>query len=123
MTDDDRPVFYYDLGSPYAWLTAERIHDVMPVTPVWQPILLGGIWQQTGGGSWSLTDARAEGIAEVERRAREYELMDVRWPEGWPPSGAWWPTCGRCAPTSTSRRPSTGRTTSTPRCTATCSPS
>jgi 2-hydroxychromene-2-carboxylate isomerase len=81
---DDRPVFYYDLGSPYAWLAAERIHDVMPVTPVWQPILLGGIWQHTGGSSWSLTDARDEGAAEVERRAREYGLLDVRWPEQWP---------------------------------------
>jgi len=81
---DDRPVFYYDLGSPYAWLAAERIHELMPVTPVWQPILLGGIWQHTGGGSWSLTDARDEGIAEVERRARKYALMDARWPEGWP---------------------------------------
>lgn len=82
----DRPVFYYDLGSPYAWLTAERIHDVMPVAPVWQPILLGGIWQQTGGGSWSLTEERADGIEEVERRAGEYGLLDVRWPEPWPSS-------------------------------------
>jgi 2-hydroxychromene-2-carboxylate isomerase len=81
---DDRPVFYYDLGSPYAWLTAERIHDVLPVVPVWQPILLGGIWSHTGGGSWSLTDRRAEGIAEVERRARERGLMEVRWPDPWP---------------------------------------
>jgi 2-hydroxychromene-2-carboxylate isomerase len=84
VSDDDRPVFYYDLGSPYAWLAAERIHDVLPVTPIWQPILLGGIWQRTGGGSWSLTDARGDGMAEVERRAREYGLMDVVWPETWP---------------------------------------
>jgi 2-hydroxychromene-2-carboxylate isomerase len=83
---DDRPVFYYDLGSPYAWLTAERIHDVMPVAPIWQPILLGGIWQGTGGGSWSATDARADGMAEIERRARAYGLMEVRWPEPWPTS-------------------------------------
>ena len=81
---DDRPVFYYDLGSPYAWLTAERIHAVMPVTPVWQPILLGGIWRETGGGSWSLTDGRAAGMAEIERRARQYGLMEVRWPDPWP---------------------------------------
>ena len=47
-------------------------------------VLVGGIWQQTGGGSWSLTDARAEGMAEVERRAREYGLMEVKWPETWP---------------------------------------
>jgi 2-hydroxychromene-2-carboxylate isomerase len=83
---DDRPVFYYDLGSPYSWLAAERIHDVMPEAPIWQPILLGGVWQQTGGGSWSLTDERAAGMAEVERRAREYGLMEVRWPDQWPTS-------------------------------------
>lgn len=52
--------------------------------PVWQPILLGGIWQQSGGRSWGVTDEREAGQAEVERRAREYGLMPVRWPEGWP---------------------------------------
>jgi 2-hydroxychromene-2-carboxylate isomerase len=83
---DDQPVFYYDLGSPYAWLAAERIHDVLPVVPVWQPILLGGVWRHTGGGSWSLTDEREAGMAEVERRAREYGLMEVRWPDPWPSS-------------------------------------
>jgi 2-hydroxychromene-2-carboxylate isomerase len=83
---DDRPVFYYDLLSPYAWLTAERIHDVLPVAPIWQPILLGGIWQHTGSGSWSSTDLREDGMAEIERRAREYGLMDVRWPDPWPSS-------------------------------------
>ena len=77
-------VFYYDLGSTYSYLTAERLQQVLQVVPVWQPILLGGIWQQTGGQSWGLTDERDAGIAEVERRAQEYELMPVRWPEGWP---------------------------------------
>jgi 2-hydroxychromene-2-carboxylate isomerase len=81
---DDRPVFYYDLGSPYAWLAAERIHELLPVVPVWQPILLGGVWRHTGGGSWSLTDGREAGMREVERRAREYGLMEVRWPDPWP---------------------------------------
>ena len=87
----DQPVFYYDLGSPYSYLTAERVQQVLPVMPVWQPILLGGIWQQTGGRSWGLPeerggvdDERDAGIAEVERRAQEYGLMPVRWPEGWP---------------------------------------
>jgi 2-hydroxychromene-2-carboxylate isomerase len=80
----DRPVFYYDLGSPYAYLAAERLTRVLPEMPVWQPILLGGIWKETGGESWAVTDARDEGMAEVERRAAEYELMPIRWPEGWP---------------------------------------
>ena len=79
-----RPVFYYDLGSPYAYLAAERIAEVLPVAPVWQPILLGGIWKVTGGGSWSLSERRGEGMAEVERRAAEYGLQPIRWPAGWP---------------------------------------
>ena len=80
----ERPVFYYDLGSPYAYLAAERLTQVLPEMPVWQPILLGGIWKETGGQSWAVTHAREEGMAEVERRAAEYELMPIRWPEGWP---------------------------------------
>ena len=81
---DDRPVFYYDLGSPYSYLTAERIHQVLPEVPVWQPILLGGIWKESGGRSWGVTDQREAGMVEVERRAAEYGLMPIRWPEGWP---------------------------------------
>jgi 2-hydroxychromene-2-carboxylate isomerase len=80
----DRPVFYYDLGSPYAYLAAERLTRVLPEVPVWQPILLGGVWQESGGQSWAVTDARDEGMGEVERRAAEYDLMPIRWPAGWP---------------------------------------
>ncbi len=80
----DQPVFYYDLGSPYAYLAAERVNHVLPVVPLWQPILLGGIWKQTGGGSWSATDRRAEGMAEVESRAAQRGLQPIRWPEPWP---------------------------------------
>jgi 2-hydroxychromene-2-carboxylate isomerase len=79
-----QPTFYFDLGSPYAWLAAERIHQVLPETAVWQPILLGGIWQQSGGGSWARTERRDEGMREVEERAREYGLLPVRWPAEWP---------------------------------------
>jgi 2-hydroxychromene-2-carboxylate isomerase len=57
---------------------------VLPVVPVWQPILLGGIWKETGGRSWATTDGREKGMAEVERRAAEYELMPIRWPDEWP---------------------------------------
>lgn len=80
----DQPTFYYDLGSPYAYLAAERVNSVLPVVPVWQPILLGGIWRHTGGSSWSLTDRRPQGMADVERRARAYGLQPVRWPSQWP---------------------------------------
>ncbi len=80
------PVFYYDLGSPYAYLAAERVNQILPVVPIWQPILLGEIWSHTGGGSWSQTEQRTGGMAEIERRARDYGLQPIRWPDTWPTS-------------------------------------
>src|SRR3954463_5019003 len=82
-----RPVFFYDLGSPYAWLTAERIDAVLPVAPEWVPVLLGGIFKATGRGSWAETDRRAEGIAEIELRALSRGVPPLRWPERWPNDG------------------------------------
>ncbi|MFZ1926628.1 MAG: DsbA family protein [Solirubrobacteraceae bacterium] len=78
--------FYFDLGSPYAYLTAERIDVVLPKAALWQPISLGGLFKANGRSSWALAgaDSRAAGIAEVQRRTREYGLRDVRWPEPWP---------------------------------------
>lgn len=78
--------FYFDLGSPYAYLTAERIDDVLPKPAVWQPVSLGGLFKANGRSSWALggDDSRQDGIAEVERRACEYGLETVRWPEPWP---------------------------------------
>jgi 2-hydroxychromene-2-carboxylate isomerase len=87
IASTDPPIFYFDLGSPYAWLAAERIHHVVPVTPIWQPILLGGIWQQTGGRSWATTEKRDEGMREVEQRAERYGLLPVKWPDPWPTNG------------------------------------
>jgi len=80
--------FYYDLGSPYAYLAAERIHTVFESAgappPVWKPVLLGGLFARFDRGSWARTDARDEGMREVERRAQAYGLPPIRWPEGWP---------------------------------------
>jgi len=80
----EQPIFYYDLGSPYAYLAAERMQRVLPVVPVWQPILLGGIWKETGGRSWATTDRREAGMREIEERAERYGLLPLKWPAGWP---------------------------------------
>jgi 2-hydroxychromene-2-carboxylate isomerase len=82
--DRERPVFYYDLGSPYSWLAAERINSELPEVPVWRPILLGGLFKALGRESWSNTAGRDDGMREVERRAAEYGLPAVRWPDPWP---------------------------------------
>jgi len=78
--------FYFDLGSPYAYLTAERIDDVLPEPAIWRPVSLGGLFKANGRSSWALggDDSRQGGIAEVERRARDYGLEAVCWPEPWP---------------------------------------
>lgn len=80
------PRFYVDVGSPYAWLAAERVERVLGSDVVWEPILLGAVFAARGSGSWSLTGARAKGIEEVERRAVTYELGPVQWPDPWPGS-------------------------------------
>ncbi len=82
--NDDRPVFYYDFNSPYAWLAAERVNSVLPVPPVWQPVSFGHILQATGRTPWSFTDEKEAGIAEIERRAAERGLPPPRWIDGWP---------------------------------------
>jgi len=81
---EDRPTFYYDFGSPYAYLAAERISGLFDEQPEWQPILLGGLFKIHGRSSWAQTDQRAAGMAEVERRAAEYGLPEIRWPDPWP---------------------------------------
>jgi len=83
-----RATFYFDLGSPYAYLTAERISGVFAEAeleqPEWQPILLGGLFRSFGRDSWANGPERGEGIAEVERRAAAYGLPPLVWPEPWP---------------------------------------
>ena len=81
-----RVTFYFDLGSPYAYLAAERLRPLLPEPVRWQPVLLGGLFRATGRSSWALGDHRRRqaGMAEIERRARAYGLAPVRWPDPWP---------------------------------------
>jgi 2-hydroxychromene-2-carboxylate isomerase len=83
-----RVTFYFDLGSPYAYLTAERVSGLFTEAgleqPEWQPVLLGGLFRTFGRDSWANGPGRAEGIAEVERRAAAYGLPPLSWPEPWP---------------------------------------
>jgi 2-hydroxychromene-2-carboxylate isomerase len=78
--------FYFDLGSPFAYLTAERLDEHLTGPIAWQPVLLGGIFKLNGRSSWALgeTERRRAGIAEVQRRALEYGLPPLRWPDPWP---------------------------------------
>src|SRR4051794_25924459 len=80
--------FYFDLGSPYAYLSAERISGLFTEAeleqPEWQPILLGGLVHRFDRGSWGETPARGVGMAGVGGRAADYGLRRVAWPKPWP---------------------------------------
>ena len=83
-----RPVFFYDLGSPYAYLAAERVNSLFVEAaggpPEWQPILLGGLFARFGRDSWANGPGRQAGMRECEWRASTYGLAPIRWPEPWP---------------------------------------
>jgi 2-hydroxychromene-2-carboxylate isomerase len=78
--------FYFDLGSPYGYLAAERLYKLLPEPIEWKPVLLGGLFRLTGRRSWALGDYRRRqaGMAEIEQRTRRYGLPPMRWPDPWP---------------------------------------
>jgi 2-hydroxychromene-2-carboxylate isomerase len=80
------PVFYFDLGSPFAYLAAERIDQLFDEPVRWQPVSLGALFKLTGRSSWALGDYRRRqaGMADIEARARRYGLPPMRWPDPWP---------------------------------------
>ncbi|MGH2962179.1 MAG: 2-hydroxychromene-2-carboxylate isomerase [Solirubrobacterales bacterium] len=88
MAELDRPTFFYDLGSPYAYLAAERVNALFAEAcgepPVWEPVLLGGLFKRFGRDSWANGPGRGEGITQVERRAGERGLPPLRWPDPFP---------------------------------------
>jgi 2-hydroxychromene-2-carboxylate isomerase len=86
----ERAIFYYDFGSPYAYLTAERIAGLFAEAgaepPEWQPILLGALFVRFDRDSWGNGPGREQGMRVCEERAEEYGLPEIRWPDPWPPN-------------------------------------
>jgi 2-hydroxychromene-2-carboxylate isomerase len=84
----DRASFYFDLGSPYAYLAAERINPLFAEAglnpPEWRPILLGGLFKRFGRDSWAIGPQRDEGLRECEQRAQAHGLPPIRWPDPFP---------------------------------------
>jgi 2-hydroxychromene-2-carboxylate isomerase len=83
-------VFYYDFSSPYSYLAAERISGLFAEAgaeqPEWQPISFGHLLQTTGRSPWSMRPQgpKPEDLEEIQRRAAERGLPEVRYPDGWP---------------------------------------
>jgi 2-hydroxychromene-2-carboxylate isomerase len=75
--------FYLDYNSPYAYLAAMRIEELIPGAR-WRPIAFGALIRQIGKVPWSFGPERPAGVAEIAARARARGLPPVRYPEGWP---------------------------------------
>ena len=71
----DQPVFYYDLGVPECYLTAEQVTTASGGVPEFEPVLAVDL----GLGASELDRI------SIERRARELGIQPLRWPEPWPP--------------------------------------
>jgi len=81
-------MLYYDLGSPYGYLAAERVAaGFLGVEAEFEPVLLGAIFRYRGRGSWAQTPERERNLAEIEARASRYGLPPFAWPKGWPGDG------------------------------------
>jgi 2-hydroxychromene-2-carboxylate isomerase len=76
---------YFDLGSPYSYLTVARARAVLGAEPELAPILAGAIFAARGRGSWFATDERDANVADIERRARLCGLPEMAWPPEEPP--------------------------------------
>lgn len=85
MDEQARPVFLYDFNSPYAYLAAARVDEVLPVCPRWRPVAFAFMLRAHRREPWSFDERERErGTAECERRAKLYGLPTMRWPPGWP---------------------------------------
>jgi 2-hydroxychromene-2-carboxylate isomerase len=78
------PVFYYDFNSPFAYIAAHRVDDVLPVQPRWQPIALAFLLIAQRREPWSFDlETREPTMRDCERRAAALGLP-LEWPDGWP---------------------------------------
>jgi 2-hydroxychromene-2-carboxylate isomerase len=75
--------FFYDVGSPDAYLAAERVVEVLGTAPEFVPVRIGR------PGGFRCAEEEAIFQADVERRAAAYGLLPLRWPPEFPPETEW----------------------------------
>jgi 2-hydroxychromene-2-carboxylate isomerase len=78
-----RPVFYFDFNSPYAYLAAERIEDLVPDAE-WRPIAFPILLHQLGRLDDVLQRDFPKVLPIVRGRAADRGLPPVEPPPGWP---------------------------------------
>ncbi len=79
--------FFFDVGSPYSYLAATQIDDLIEDTDadvVWKPFLLGGVFKMTGNEMPAAVRAKASYmLRDLHRWAEHYDVpfvMNSRFP-------------------------------------------
>ncbi len=76
--------FYFDLGSPLAYLAAERILHTLPAPAEWQPVLARELPAAESFEAFRCESEAEIFRAEIARRANELGLQQLRWPADFP---------------------------------------
>jgi 2-hydroxychromene-2-carboxylate isomerase len=76
--------FYFDLASPLAYLAAERVLHTMPIATEWQPVLARELPGAESFEAFRCRNDEQTFRLEVERRASELGLQQLRWPNPFP---------------------------------------
>jgi 2-hydroxychromene-2-carboxylate isomerase len=76
-------VFWFDFNSPYAYLAAERIGDLIPGAE-WKPLAFPRLLYEIGKLEEAMARDPSVAVDVCSERAAQRGLPPVRPPEGWP---------------------------------------
>jgi 2-hydroxychromene-2-carboxylate isomerase len=76
--------FYFDLASPLAYIAAERILQALPGPVEWQPVLARELPAAETFDAFRCHEEEGVFRVDVARRAREFGLQPLRWPDPFP---------------------------------------
>jgi 2-hydroxychromene-2-carboxylate isomerase len=79
----EAPAFFFDLGSPAAYVAAERALQSHPGVE-WVPVLARDLPGAESWESFRCAEERDIALAHIERVAAEQGLQPVRWPDPFP---------------------------------------
>jgi 2-hydroxychromene-2-carboxylate isomerase len=84
LSADGGPAFLFDLGSPDAYLAAERVLAMMPVATEWIPVLAAGLPAPERHDAYRCAADRDIALNAFELAAARRGLQPLRWPEPFP---------------------------------------
>jgi 2-hydroxychromene-2-carboxylate isomerase len=80
----DGPAFFFDLGSPDAYLLAERILQTMPVATEWIPVHAAGLPGAESFDAFRCAEERDIVLGQFADAVARRGLQPLRWPDPFP---------------------------------------